>query len=182
VEVDDVAIAVKATEHLLELGHTRIGMIRTSDTEGARWTSDLHRSEGYLAALRSHGFGDPGPLHITETYGVHAGARGLGRLLDLDEPPTAVLCYSDDIAISALRAAQLRGLRVPEDVSLVGIDGHPMGELFGITTVDQHVREQARVAGEMALRLLSGRALDRPAVIIESDLVVRSSTAPPPSG
>ncbi|QZY28520.1 LacI family DNA-binding transcriptional regulator [Nocardioides coralli] len=182
VEVDDVAIAVKATEHLVELGHTRIGMIRTSDTEGARWTSDLHRSEGYLQTLHAHGLGDPGPLHVTEHYGVRAGERAMHRLLDLDDPPTAVLCYSDEMAISALQAATSRGLRVPDDLSLVGIDGHPLAALFGITTVDQHVRDQARLAGEMALRLLGGEPLEDPAIIVESELVVRSSTAPPPAG
>lgn len=178
-DVDDRAIAVKAVEHLVDLGHTRIGMIRTSDTDGARWISDVNRGRGYVEALAAHGLGDPGELLVTETYGIHAGSRGIQRLLELERPPTAVLCYSDDIAVSALRAAQLRGIRVPEDVSLIGIDGNPLAELFEITTVDQHVTQQARLAGEMALRLLSGAPLPQPAVTVRSELVVRSSTGPP---
>lgn len=177
VEADDVAIAVKGMQHLLELGHTRIGMIRTSDTDGARWTSDVHRCQGYRKSLAAHGLNDPDELLVTETYGVHAGARAMNRLLDLEEPPSAVLCYSDEIAVSAQRAADLRGVRVPDDLSLVGIDGNPLAELFGITTVDQRVHQQARLAGEMTLRLLSGEPLDDPAVIVDSELVVRSSTA-----
>lgn len=180
VDVDDVAIAVAAVEHLVDLGHTRIGMIRTSDTDGAHWTSDVHRCRGYHDALAAQGLVDEPGLLVTETYGLHAGARGLARLLSQPDPPTAVFCYSDDIAVSALREAGRRGVRVPEDLSLIGVDGNPLAELFELDTVDQHVGDQARLAGEMTLALLNG---DQPAaagVTIDFDLVVRSSTAPPP--
>lgn len=179
VEVDDVAIARKAVDHLVALGHPRIAMIRTEDTDGTRWTSDIDRTRGYLEALDDHGLDAPEELLVCETYGVHAGARAMERLLALDRPPTAVLCYSDDVAVGALRTAQLRGVRVPDDVSLVGIDGNPIAELFDITTVDQHVEEQARLAGEMTLRLLAGESLANPAVVLETGLIVRRSTAPP---
>lgn len=181
VEVDDVAIARTAVGHLIELGHRRIGMIRTSDTDGAHWTSDLHRCQGYTEMLAEHGLGEP--TLVTEAYGVHAGARGMARLLDLpaDRRPTAVFCYSDDIAVSAYREAIRRGLRVPEDVSLIAVDGNPLGEVFDITTIDQHAAEQARIAGEMTLHLLAGEPLEETGRMVEFTLVERGSTAPPPS-
>ena len=178
VEVDDVAIARTAVQHLVDLGHTRIGMIRTSDTDGARWTSDLHRCQGYLDKLEEHGLGEP--MLVTEAYGVHAGARGIARLLDRPDPPTAVFCYSDDIAVSAYREAIRRGLRVPEDLSLIAVDGNPLAEVFDITTVDQHAGTQARIAGEMTLRLLAGEVLEETGHVVEFTLVRRASTGPPP--
>lgn len=177
VEVDDVAIARCAVEHLVALGHTRIAMIRTSDTEGAHWTSDLHRGQGYAEVMAAHGLGEP--FVVTEAYGVHAGARGMARLLDDPEPPTAVFCYSDDIAVSAYRELVRRGLRVPEDVSLIGVDGNPLAEVFDLTTVDQQAAEQARIAGEMTLRLLAGETLEDTARLVDFRLVERGSTAPP---
>ena len=81
VSVDDVAIGREAVEHLVGLGHTRIGMIRTSDTDGAKWASDLHRRTGYLEALERHGMPHDPALVVTAPYGVDAGAVGMEQLL-----------------------------------------------------------------------------------------------------
>ncbi len=177
VNVDDVAIGVEAVEHLIGLGHTRIGMIRTSDTDGAKWASDLHRRTGYLDALQRHGLPHDPALMVTAPYGVDAGAVGMEKLLALEDPPTAVFCYSDDIAVAATIALHRHGLRVPEDVSLIGVDGHELGELFDITTIDQHVVEQARAASHMVLDLLSGRSPAPARLTLPTHLRVRGSTA-----
>lgn len=178
VEVDDHAIATSAVDHLVALGHRRIAMIRTSDTDGTAWSSDVLRTQGYREALANHGLSAPPDYLVSEPYGPDAGARGMQRLLALKEPPTAVFAYSDEIAVSALRTLQLAGLRVPEDISLIGADGHPLGELFGITTVEQSVGDQGRLAAETAIALLRGQEVD-PAVQVPSALLDRGSTAPP---
>lgn len=179
VNVDDEAIGVEAVGHLIGLGHTRIGMIRTSDTEGAKWASDLHRRAGYLLALERHGLPQDPELLVTARYGVDAGAIGMEQLLCLEDPPTAVFCYSDDIAVAALACLRRHDLRVPEDMSLIGVDGHELGELFDITTIDQHVVEQAKAASRMVLDLLAGRAPEQPRLTLPTHLLVRGSTAPP---
>jgi LacI family repressor for deo operon, udp, cdd, tsx, nupC, and nupG len=181
VEVDDRAVGASAVEHLVGLGHRRIAMIRTSDTDGTAWSSDQLRTQGYREALANHGLPAPPEYLVSEAYGVDAGARGMQRLLALKEQPTAVFAYSDEIAVSALRALQLAGLRVPDDVSLLGADGHPLGELFGITTLEQSVNGQGRMAAETVVALLRGQAVD-PAVQVPTRLVDRGSTAPPPTG
>jgi LacI family repressor for deo operon, udp, cdd, tsx, nupC, and nupG len=181
VEVDDAEIGRTAVDHLVALGHRRIAMIRTSDTDGARWNSDVNRVRGWSEALAGHGLGPDPRLLVTEQYDVRAGARGIDQLLELDPLPTAVFCYSDDIAVAAQHRLERRGLRVPDDVSLVGVDGNPLTGLFEITTVDQQVPEQGRRAATMALDLLADRTPDDPAQCVESRLVARASTASPPA-
>ena len=176
VNVDDVAIGCKAVEHLVGLGHTRIAMIRTNDTDGATWTSDLHRRTGYLNTLARHELPLDPALVVTAPYGVASGAVGMERLLALADPPTAVFCYSDDIAVAATVALQRHGLQVPEDMSLIGVDGHALGTLFDITTIDQHVAEQAQAASRMVLDLLAGRTPEHTRLTLPTHLRIRGST------
>ena len=179
VESDDYASARLAARHLLDLGHRRVAMLRTSDTEGTAWSSDLQRCRGWRDELADHGLAEVDDLVVTETYGPRAAARALDRMLAMADPPTAVLAYSDELAMGTVAAAHLRGLRVPEDLSVVGIDGHPDAELLEITTVDQGVAEQGHLTGELVLAMLRG---ETPAdVIVPGRLVVRRSTGPPSS-
>ncbi|MDO9456950.1 LacI family DNA-binding transcriptional regulator [Nocardioides sp.] len=179
VEVDDRALALAATGHLLDLGHVRVGLIRTLDTEGAVWSSDVRRLQGYADAHDAAGVPLDEDLVVSEPYGVTSGAAGLARLLALPRPPTAVFCYSDEIAVAAWSELGRRGLRVPGQMSVVGVDGHPLSGLFGITTIDQGVPDQGRIAAQMALRLMDGEVLTESVVRVPWTLVDRGSTGPP---
>ncbi|HEX5089822.1 MAG TPA: LacI family DNA-binding transcriptional regulator [Nocardioides sp.] len=170
VQVDDLEAGRLAVSHLVDLGHRRIGMIRTSDTDGTTWSSDLLRVRAWRETLAGAGLDACEELLVTESYGVGAGGRAMGRLLALPDPPTAVFAYSDELAFAAMAHARSSGLRVPEDVSVVGMDGHPLGEQVGVTTVDQDVAGQGRLAAEMAVRLLAGeqvRDLDVPVRLVQ---------------
>jgi DNA-binding LacI/PurR family transcriptional regulator len=180
VEVDDHHVATQAMQHLLSLGHRRIAMIRTSDTTGAAWSSDLERTRGYHDALVAAGITPRPEYLVTQLPGVAAGATGVAMLLDLPDPPTAVFAYSDEIAFSAWAHLTSRGLRVPDHLSLVGVDGHPLAELVGLTTVTQDVHAQGRHAAEMTLALLRGEQLDAVSVVVPSVLTLRGSTARAP--
>jgi LacI family transcriptional regulator, repressor for deo operon, udp, cdd, tsx, nupC, and nupG len=178
VAVDELQVGATAVRHLVEQGHRRIGMIRTSDTDGTAWSSDVLRTQGWHDTLVDAAL-EPAPeLLVTERYGVDAGARGLDRLLALADPPTAVFAYSDELAFAAVTRARSAGLRVPDDLSVIGVDGHPLGQVLGVTTVDQHVADQGRLAAELALRLLDGSDAV-PATRVEAELVDRGSTAAP---
>jgi DNA-binding LacI/PurR family transcriptional regulator len=181
VQVDDRAIGRTAVQHLLDLGHRRIAMIRTSDAEGTYWSSDAERLEGYRDALAGAGLElDPDYL-VVVPYAVDAGQDAVETLMALPEPPTAIFAYSDELAIGALHGLQAAGIDVPGQVSLIGVDGHPTAALFGITTVDQAVPDQGRLAARLVLDLL-GRS-DRPPTPVQAgfQLRLRSSTGPPPS-
>jgi DNA-binding LacI/PurR family transcriptional regulator len=176
VQVDDLAAGRLAVQHLVDMGHRRIGMVRTSDTDGTTWSSDLLRVRAWRETLASAGLDAPDELLVTEAYGAGAGGRAMARLLALPDPPTAVFAYSDELAFAAMAQARSSGLRVPEDVSVVGVDGHPLGEQVGVTTVDQDVAGQGRLAAEMAVRLLSGEQVRD--VDVPVRLVQRGSSGP----
>jgi hypothetical protein len=85
----------------------------------------------------------------------------MGQLLGLREPPTAVYAHSDEIALGAVRTLRRAGLRIPEDISVIGIDNHPLAELTDLTTVSQPVYEQGQLAGQMVLGLLQGEDIEQ---------------------
>jgi LacI family repressor for deo operon, udp, cdd, tsx, nupC, and nupG len=176
VQVDDLETGRVAVRHLVDLGHRRIAMIRTSDTDGTTWSSDLLRVRAWREVLAAAGLDAPDELLVTEAYGVDAGARAMARLLDLPEPPTAVFAYSDELAFAAIAHARASGVRVPEDLSVIGVDGHPLGELLAVTTIDQDVSGQGRLAAEIAVRLLRGEK-QVPDIDVACRLVDRGSTS-----
>jgi DNA-binding LacI/PurR family transcriptional regulator len=180
VQVDDLEAGRLAVQHLIDLGHRRIAMIRTSDTDRTTWGSDLLRVRAWRKTLAAAGLEATDELLVTESYSLEAGARAMARLLALPEPPTAVFAYSDELAFAAIAHARSVGVRVPEALSVIGVDGHPLGELLGVTTVDQDVAGQGRCAAELAVRLATGRG-EVSDVTLEVRLVERGSTAPPAS-
>jgi LacI family repressor for deo operon, udp, cdd, tsx, nupC, and nupG len=180
VRVDDREVAAIAVQHLLDLGHRRIALIRTSDTEGTRWSADVERARGFRSSLEAAGCPLPEEYVVTRPFGVRAGADGIDALLDLPHPPTAVFAYSDELAVAALQRLRQRGVEVPHDVSVVGVDGHPMAELFDLTTVDQRVAAQAAATAELVVGLLRGEAPQR-STVLPSRLVRRGTTASPAS-
>jgi LacI family transcriptional regulator len=109
------------------------------------------------------------------------GARGLKALLSLAEPPTAIFAASDSIALGVLGEARRNGLRIPEDLSLVGFDGTYQAEesIPPLTSVAQPLQEMGRAALRAVLRQLHGEALDSQRVELATHLVVRESTAAP---
>lgn len=178
VRVDDHEVARLAVQHLLDLGHRRIAQIRTSDTDGTRWSADVERGRGLRDTLDAAGCPLPEEYVVTQPFGVHAGADGVDALLSLPHPPTAVFAYSDELAVAALKRLWERGVAVPGEVSVVGVDGNPLADLFHLTTVDQDVAAQATAAAELVVGLLGGGRPER-STVLPSRLLVRGTTAPP---
>jgi LacI family repressor for deo operon, udp, cdd, tsx, nupC, and nupG len=179
VQVDDLEVGRLGVQHLIDLGHRRIAMIRTSDTDGTTWSADVLRVRSWRETLAAAGLEASDELLVTETYGAEAGGRAMARLLALPDPPSAVFAYCDELAFAAVAHARSSGLRVPEDLSVVGVDGHPLGEQVGVTTVDQDVAGQGRIAAELVVRLVSGARVSNVDVPIR--LVHRRSSGPAPA-
>ncbi|WP_239091104.1 LacI family DNA-binding transcriptional regulator [Asanoa iriomotensis] len=178
VAIDDLSAGRQAVDHLLFLRHRRIGMIAAVDPAEPGWPAAPGRTRAYEVALREAGLPTDPDLVVTIPWGGLAGADAMSRLLSLREPPTAVYAHSDEVALGAVRTLRRAGLRIPEDMSVIGIDDHPMAELADLTTVAQPVHEQGRLAGRMLLSLLAGEPTTG-GVTVPTQLVVRGSTGPP---
>jgi LacI family transcriptional regulator len=168
--------AMAATQHLLSLDHRRIGVI----TGPRGWTANEERLNGYHAALASASMG-PEPRLVRETdFVIESGFAAACELLDLPDPPTAIFAFNDNVAVGTLRAARERGVRVPEDLSVVGFDDSEQAAIVtpALTTVRQPLAEMGRMAVSLLNRLLDNQRVEALRVELATKLVVRDSTAP----
>ena len=178
IAIDNRLAARQAVEHLIGLGHDRIGFIRGPVIAELPTPVPELRRLGYEDALRAVGV-DTDPGLIVQGDGLAGGgARALSQLLEVPDPPTAIFCMTDEMAFGTLEAARTAGLAVPGDLSVVGFDDHDISEVLGLTTMRQSVNEMGVRAAEHVLALIDGR--ETPADITwDVPLVVRASTAPP---
>jgi LacI family transcriptional regulator len=165
-----------AAQHLLSLGHRRIAYIGGQPT-AAHNQARLH---GYRAALEARSAAIPDGYIRGGQFRYSDGLAGTAALLDLPLPPTAVFAGSDETAAGVIEAARSRGLRVPEDLSVVGFDDTQVARFASppLTTVRQPLRDMGRIALRTALRLAAGEKLDSHHVELATELIVRQSTAP----
>ncbi|HEY8532876.1 MAG TPA: LacI family DNA-binding transcriptional regulator [Micromonospora sp.] len=170
---------LRATEHLISLGHRRIGFI----SGAPQMLCSRARFDGYRAALEAAGIPFSEELVRPGNFYHESGFEGAKALLDLDDPPTAIFAASDQMAFGVYEALRQRGLRVPDDVSVVGFDDLPEARWFSppLTTVRQPLSEMGLLAARTVLRLAQGEPIDTPRVELATELVVRNSTAPPPN-
>lgn len=183
IRVDDFNIAALATEHLVSLGHRDIGFLGGTDEFNVDFRLISARLDGFEYAL------DQADIQVQQQWLCDAdftmsGAYQKVRSL-LSNPrgrPTALLCASDEMGFGAIMAARDLGLSVPGDFSVIGIDGHELGELFGLTTIAQHPKDQGEAAVRRIMQLLGEEEPPDTAAaeFFPTEFVLRSSTAPPP--
>jgi LacI family transcriptional regulator len=171
---------MQATEHLISLGHRRIGFIAGPP----RLLCSRARLDGYRAALEAAGLDVDRELLREGDFYHESGFAGGASLLDAGQPPTAIFASSDQMALGVHEAVRQRGLRVPDDVSVVGFDDLPEVRWSSppLTTVRQPLSEMGQLAARTVLRLAAGERIESLRVELATDLVVRDSTAPPPGG
>jgi len=178
IEVDHAAGGELATAHLLELGHERVAcIVGPSDLRPSH-----QREAGWRRALGKAGIA-PRPDELARgDFGPSGGAAAMRRLLRSPQPPTAVFVCNDMMAIGALHAAHAEGVRVPEDLSIVGFDDTFQATIVTphLTTVRQPLAELGRMGVSLLTRLLVGQRLDARRIELSTTLVVRDSTGPVP--
>lgn len=178
IEIDDVHAARRATEHLIELGHRRIVFLGGGGPR--HWaTVDRRRLDGYRESMRAAGLADES-AHVQCEVSLPAGyAAAVDLLGGTGRRPTAIVGTCDEVAIGAIIAARRLGIRVPDQLSVVGIDDHEYAEMFSLTTLQQLPREQGADAVELLLAHIDDP--DRPRTVVRRNtrLVMRSSTSAP---
>ncbi|NMH61493.1 LacI family DNA-binding transcriptional regulator [Alteromonas ponticola] len=178
VGVDNVAIGRDATRHLLDLGHTRIAAIMGTP----EILSCKQREQGFREELSKSNISLDDRLLYSGDYSSQSGVDGVRKLMQLKDRPTAIFCFGDMVAIGALHELNELGYRVPDDVSVIGVDGIALTQYSHppLTTIAQPIQEMGQLSITLLLDMIEGNAPKQKLNILPHQLVVRRSTGPAP--
>ncbi len=165
-------------EHLINLGHRRIGVVGAP----AHTEPIARRIRGTREAMAAHNIPDDPDLLITgDTQLFDMGYRSAEKLMSLDNPPTAIFCLTDVTAVGAMHAVSERGLKIPEDISILGYDNIPIASYMipQLTTIEQPIMNMGETAVELLLKNLSEPVAVKQKAVLETNLVIRQTTTHP---
>jgi LacI family repressor for deo operon, udp, cdd, tsx, nupC, and nupG len=181
VRIDDVEAAETAVRHLVGLGHSRIahlGGVPDPEHAGLDFSAPAERLVGYRNAMRDAGLVIEPGWEVTGDFTAHGGLTACRELLATGARPTAILAGSDEMAIGASHAIREAGLRVPDDISVIGIDNHELSEFFDLSTIAQPAAELGRLGARMLLDALHADTRPEPVeTIVPTELIARGTTA-----
>ncbi len=177
--VDDVRGGRQATEHLLSLGHRRIGFLSDYQDSSFYFTANRDRFTGYKEALQAAGV----PLDARYcVHGEHSRSSAFDmaqELLTLEQRPTAIFASNDTLAIGVLEAARAQGLRIPRDLSVIGYDDIEIAEYLQLTTIRQSLFESGAEGVKLLLEEIDALPETPAQILLPTELVRRGTTAPP---
>lgn len=176
VMVDDYLGGHQAGSHLIGLGHRCIAVL----AEDTGTSSNRERIRGCHQAIRSAGIQPDDAMVTVGGFTVDEGKAAAGRLLDMEEPPTAIFACNDLLAIGAIQAARERGMQLPQQLSVVGFDNTILATIIDppLTTIGQPIQEIGRQAMDLLVQEIKGEKTARQRIVLMPELVVRGSTAP----
>ncbi len=179
VDEDDERGIRLMVDHLVALGHSRIGCI----AEPPAFAKGYHRFQGYCQGLQAHGLPFDPELVVVTNYRQRSGHEAAAKLLDLPEPPTAIIACNDLLALGATSAVQARGLQVGRDVSVTGYDNIPLAEHAHppLTTVDQPAHRLGSLVARMLIAVIRGEPIAEKQIILQPEAVIRQSSGPAPA-
>lgn len=181
ISIDEFDAGRRATEHLISLGHRKIAHVGGENEQDRYFRTSGDRRSGYLHAMKSAGLPVNPAWLLTSDYTFNDAYQQAKNLLaDPVNRPTAIFSVSDEMAAGVILAARDLGFSVPGHLSVIGIEAHPIGQSFGLTTLDQHAHDQGLRAVENILDQLAGTPSEPVNSILPTSFLVRSSTAPPP--
>lgn len=175
IHIDNIGESYKAVEYLIKLGHRRIAIISGTFADKE---SGYHRLLGYKNALADYELPFEEELIEEGDFKMDSGRRAMEKLLKLKELPTAVFAASDAMAVGAIKAIKKAGLRVPEDISVMGFDNNVISQACDpeLTTIGQPVKDLGRKAIEMLYKIIQGKKLEKMAIYLPCELIIRNST------
>jgi LacI family transcriptional regulator, repressor for deo operon, udp, cdd, tsx, nupC, and nupG len=176
VAIDDYEGAKTATQHLVDLGHKRIGIMSGEHTSTWQFPVTRNRRSGFMSVLDSAGL-TLNPQHeVFAAFDMDSAERAMDDLLSRKDRPTAIFCCSDEMAYGAMLSMKRHGLKCPEDISIIGYDGHKMAEFADLTTIAQPVRTLGEMAAWSILEKIHKPDSPTKTLNLPTTLIVRGST------
>lgn len=177
IHIDNMTATYNAISHLIKLGHTRIACITGDEKQCA----SHYRLQGYFQALRRHSLTIDARYIYRGVYTFADGALATDYLLSLPEPPQAIFCHSDIQAVGAVHQAKQLGLKLPNDLSIIGFNDLECARYCDppLTTVSQPRLKMGQSAMQLLLTLMNGEQVTAESILLPADLVIRESTSRP---
>ena len=176
VAIDDISGARTATQHLVNHGHKEIALMSGRSDDPFIFSVPQDRRTGFMQVLAENRLTWDPKREVHGDFTLHGGARAMDELLARPNRPTAIFCESDEMAIGAMQAMRRHGLRVPDDISIIGFDGHEIAEFSDLTTIEQPVQLMGELAARAILDKLRKPDMELPSRTLPTTLIVRNST------
>ena len=177
IAIDDVAGGRVATKHLTDLGHREIAVLSGQRETAYNFGVSDNRTKGYVQVLNEVGIEWNPDFEIRGDFNIYTAEIAMEAFLQRKKLPTALFCHSDEMAFGALKAIRKKGLRVPEDISVIGFDDHDIAQYIGLTTVSQAPQFEGQVAAAATIAEIANPALERRRIVVPLSLMVRDTSA-----
>jgi LacI family repressor for deo operon, udp, cdd, tsx, nupC, and nupG len=175
VSIDDYKGAEIAAQHLLEMGHTDIAIVVGQREHDYNFDVTAQRRAGFLSVLEEQGIAVKPENELVANFDSHTAELAVDEFLTRKKLPTAIFCLSDEMAFGAIKSIRKRGLRVPEDISVIGFDDHEHSAIFGLTTVAQPVQFLGQLAASQIMARIEKPETNLAQMSVPTSLIVRES-------
>ena len=177
VKVDDVLGGKIATQHLIDYGHKEIGILSGERDTALSFNVSDDRTTGFLNALEDAGLEWNPEFEVRGDYNIQTSELAMESFLRKKKLPTAIFCHSDEMAFGAMKAIRNKGMRIPEDISIIGFDDHEMSQYVGLTTVSQPPQFLGQMAGAATVASITEPNHQIKHLSVATFLVLRETTA-----
>ena len=175
--IDDVQGGRIAAQHLIDLGHREIAQLSGPRETAMKFDVSDNRTKGFTEVLNGAGVEFNPDFDIRGDYNIYTAELAMQSFLRRKKLPSAIFCHSDEMAFGAIKAIRERGMRIPEDISVIGFDDHELATYVGLTTVAQPPQFEGQMAAAAAIAEVADPSLARKKINIPINLIVRSTTA-----
>lgn len=177
VSIDDVKGAEIATQHLIDMGHRDIAIMVGQNTYNFNFEVSNQRKDGFIRILNENGIVFNPAFEIVADFDSHTAELATTEFLGKKKLPTAIFCESDEMAFGAIKAIRKKGLRVPEDISIIGYDDHEFSATIGLTTIAQPVQFLGQLAASQIMAKIEKPESNSAQMKVPTSLVIRESVA-----
>ena len=175
VSIDDIRGAEIATQHLIDMGHRDIAIMVGQNSFAFNFEVADQRKHGFLRTLEANGIEFNPQFELIADFDTHTAELAMDEFLTRKKQPTAIFCESDEMAYGAMKAIRKKGLRVPEDISVVGYDDHEFAAILELTTIAQPARFLGQLAASQILAMIEKPESTMSQMTVPTSLVLRES-------